>query len=415
MRLDIHTLAIVTVFVMVLLGGLLLFAGAQNRAIRSPILWGAAFLLAAIGVALAAGRGEVPDWMSIHLANALVLAGMAVVWAGARLFDARPIHLVHMAVAPALWIAACLVPAIGGDINRRTIVVSGLIAAMSLLAAREIWRGHDEPLLSRWPAVVTLLVFGFAMFARIPLTLLVPQPPGAYHFTASPLFPLLAFGTLLFTVVLAFLLLNMTKERAEFQHKIASMIDPLSGVPNRRAFLDGAARLQAQQRLDPEPLAVMLFDLDRFKTINDRFGHATGDAVLQAFAASATRTLGADVLFGRIGGEEFAAVLPVDDLGKATAIAERVRRNFAAEAARRGNDGLRPTVSVGVTLGHDPQTPITSLLGRADRALYGAKAKGRNRVECADVAAERVPDVTAAEPQHSLDRDEPRWRRAVGA
>ena len=195
-------------------------------------------------------------------------------------------------------------------------------------------------------------------------------------------FALLAFGTLLFTVVLAFLLLNMTKERSELQHKIASLIDPLSGVPNRRAFLDGANRLLAQQSLDPEPLAVLLFDLDRFKTINDRLGHGTGDAVLRIFAATASRTLG-----------RRRCVRPHRRRG--------VRRGDAGRRYRRGlgdcrprapqfrgrrrlataADDLKPTVSVGVTLGCDPKMPVANLLAAADQALYRAKANGRNRVE----------------------------------
>ena len=147
-------------------------------------------------------------------------------------------------------------------------------------------------------------------------------------------FALLAFGTLLFTVVMSFLLLNMTKERTELQHKINSLVDPLSGVANRRAFLNGSHQLFEQQASDREPLAMLLFDLDRFKDINDRLGHAVGDRVLQTFAQSATTTLGAEVLFGRIGGEEFACLMPVGDLGEAFAVADRVRRNFADVAAR---------------------------------------------------------------------------------
>ncbi len=192
---------------------------------------------------------------------------------------------------------------------------------------------------------------------------------------------MLAFGTLLFTVVMAFLQLNMTKERTELQHKIASLIDPLSGVPNRRAFLDGSVEVFRQQALDDQPVAVFLFDLDRFKEINDKMGHAVGDKVLKCFAASATKTLGPDILFGRIGGEEFAAILPVGDLGEAYAVADRVRRNFADAAEHfRGND-LTPTVSVGVTLGIDDTFGVDALLAGADQALYRAKALGRNRVE----------------------------------
>jgi diguanylate cyclase (GGDEF)-like protein len=176
----------------------------------------------------------------------------------------------------------------------------------------------------------------------------------------------------------------MTKERTELQHKINAMIDPLSGIANRRAFLDGANRLLAQQSVDREPLAMLLFDLDRFKDINDRLGHAVGDRVLQTFASATTATLGVDVLFGRIGGEEFASLLPVGDLGEAYAVADRVRRNFADTAARFANGDLLPTVSVGVTLGVDGKASVDVLLEIADRALYLAKANGRNRVEATE-------------------------------
>jgi diguanylate cyclase (GGDEF)-like protein len=199
-------------------------------------------------------------------------------------------------------------------------------------------------------------------------------------------FAVLAFGTLLFTVVLAFLLLNMTKERTELHHKIASLVDPLSGVANRRAFLAESTRLFAQQAVDREPLAMLLFDLDRFKTINDRFGHAVGDQVLLAFARTATETLGADALFGRIGGEEFAAMFAVGDVGEAVAIADRVRRNFASAAARFSEGGLAPTVSIGVTLGFDARAEVEDLLVIADEALYRAKANGRNRIETSAVS-----------------------------
>ena len=233
-------------------------------------------------------------------------------------------------------------------------------------------------------------------------------------------FALLTFGALLFTVVMAFLQLNMTKERTELKYKINSLIDPLSGVANRRAFLDGAASLLMQQQSDGEPLAVLLFDLDRFKQINDRCGHAVGDAVLKTFAATATATLGCDVLFARIGGEEFASCLPVGDIDEAYAVADRVRRNFAAAAARFGNSELTPSVSVGVTLGCNSEAEIMTLLATVDRALYRAKSLGRNRVEteftddrnAVAVAPSIVPIIgpgRGGNGAHSVGR---RWRAA---
>ena len=108
----------------------------------------------------------------------------------------------------------------------------------------------------------------------------------------GPWLAFLTFGSLLFTLVLAFLLLNLVKERSELKHKIAATIDPLSGVANRRALLKGAERLLRRQSRGLEPLAAMVFDLDRFKQVNDRFGHAAGDRVLTIFAAIANRILG---------------------------------------------------------------------------------------------------------------------------
>lgn len=400
MHLDIPTLAVVTVFVTAVLGALLLFAGAQNHAARAPTIWGLSFLLGAIGLGLVIARGHVPDWLSIECANALVLVGMALVWAGARQFDSRTIRFTYVAAAPALWVGACLVPVIGKDINARTVVASVLVASLSVLTAREFWRGRAEPLLSRWPTVLTLIGYAAAMLARIPATLLVPQTPSSNDFLASALFPALAFGTLMFTVILAFLLLNMSKERTELRHKIASMIDSLSGVANRRAFLDGAERL-VRQSVGGELLGVMLFDLDHFKAINDRHGHAAGDAVIRVFAREAAGTLGAHALFGRIGGEEFAALVQVNDEREALDLAHRVRRSFMLAAAEHGDLGLLPTVSAGVALGEGMQSDVASLLAAADRALYRAKEKGRNRVESANAPAEVEPE---AQPVARLDQ-----------
>ncbi|HZL29528.1 MAG TPA: GGDEF domain-containing protein [Pseudolabrys sp.] len=393
MQLDVQTLSVVTVFVTALLGALLVFAGLQNRAVRAPMVWGAAFIIGAVGLALLTTHGSAPEIISVTLANTFVLFGSALTWAGARMFDGRPIKPMPMLAAPGLWLVACAVPAFAHDINLRVVLVSALMAMLAAVTAEEFWRGRAEPLMSRWPTVCALLAYAAALLARIPATLLSPLLQGQ-SLMSGVSFALLAFGTLLFTVVLAFLLLNMTKERTELQHKIASLIDPLSGVPNRRAFLEGAERLLVQQARDFEPLAIFLFDLDRFKAINDRLGHGTGDAVLQIFASTASTTLGSDILFGRIGGEEFAAVLPVGDIGEAVAIADRVRRHFGSAASAHAQVDLAPSVSVGVTLCCDPEHPIAGLLATADQALYRAKANGRNRVECSEpVLPESNPDA----------------------
>lgn len=394
MHLDVQTLSVVTVFITALLGALLVFAGLQNRIIRAPMWWGAAHIVNATGLGLLTSRGAAPDFVTIDVANALVLLGYGLTWIGARVFDGRTIRPYLALLAPAAWMLLCLIPGFNTAPNLRVVVVSTTLALFALMTAEEFWRGRNEPLMSRWPSIIVLLAYAAALLARVPATLLTPVFADDSVLRGLS-FALLAFGTLLFTVVMAFLQLNMTKERTELRHKINSLVDPLSGVANRRAFVDGAAALLEQQESEREPLAVLLFDLDRFKQINDRFGHSVGDAVLQTFAGTATATLGTDVLFARIGGEEFAACLPVGDLDEAFAIADRVRRNFAAAAARFGSDELLPTVSGGVTLGCDPQAKVLDLLAVVDRALYRAKEHGRDRVEM-EVPTEQ--NVTASAP-----------------
>jgi len=411
MPIDLQTLAVVTVFVTAVLGALLFFAGVQNRAVRALKIWGLAFAISAVGIGLVIARGLIPDWLSIAVSNALVLFGVSLVWAGARIFDGRPVRRVLLLVAPGLWLIAFAVPAFPADINLRIIWASGLLAVVAAVSAREVWRGRAEPLMSRWPTIVTLLVYAGAMVGRIVMTLLSPMLQNA-PLISGMAFTLLSFGTLLFTVVLAFLLLNMTKERLELRHKTASLVDSLCGVPNRRAFLEGINRLLTQRQSSLEPVAVILFDLDRFKEINDHFGHAVGDSVLQTFSATATRALGPEVLFGRIGGEEFAAAAAVRELGEAVALAECVRRNFESDAAPHGAGDLVPTVSVGVTFGHDAQQlTVKGLLAAADRALYRAKSGGRNRVESGLATA----DAPALPPHVAKYGERRTWRNAAGA
>jgi diguanylate cyclase (GGDEF)-like protein len=419
MHLDVQTLSVVTVFITALLGSLLVFAGLQNRSIRAPMWWGAAHIVNASGLGLLSSHGAAPDFVTNDVANALVLLGYGLTWSGARVFDGRKVNPWLLLLAPAIWLVLCRIPAFAANTDVKVVVVSTMLAVLALRAAEELWRGRDEPLMSRWPMVIVLLAYAAVLLARVPATLL----SGSFQddsLLRGLSFALVTFGTLLFTVVMAFLQLNMTKERTELKHKINSLIDPLSGVANRRAFLDGAAELLSRLGVDREPLAVLLFDLDHFKQINDRLGHAVGDAVLQAFAGTATATLGVDVLFARIGGEEFASCIPVGDIDEAYAIADRVRRNFAAAAVRFGKDQLAPTVSVGVTLGSDPHASVPEMLAIVDRALYRAKELGRNRVEtempAADGAAVGAPSIVpiigpdrAGVAAQSIGR---RWRAA---
>jgi diguanylate cyclase (GGDEF)-like protein len=173
----------------------------------------------------------------------------------------------------------------------------------------------------------------------------------------------------------------MTKERAEARHKRAANIDPLTGVPNRRGFIDRAARVLGDCREEARPASVLVFDLDHFKAINDTFGHQVGDDVLIAFCRAAQQRLGPHDVFGRLGGEEFVCVLPGAKPQAAFTIAERIRADFDTARRLTGAAGVHATVSVGVANSEEAGGELTALMGAADKALYLAKAKGRNRVE----------------------------------
>ena len=164
---------------------------------------------------------------------------------------------------------------------------------------------------------------------------------------------MLSFEALLFTIAIAFILLAMAKERTELRHKTAALVDPLTGIANRRAFLEEAAALAKRQGAEPRPAAVLLADLDHFKSINDRFGHAVGDRVLQVFAETASAKLGPCDLIGRLGGEEFAIVLYDAGREKGLAIAERIRLSFDDAAADVDGRPVGGTVSIGMVVSDD--------------------------------------------------------------
>ena len=125
---------------------------------------------------------------------------------------------------------------------------------------------------------------------------------------------------------------------------------------------------------------MLLFDLDRFKQLNDRHGHAAGDAALKCFAGLLHRSVGGSELVGRVGGEEFAALLVGVDTGEGWQLAERVRRDLAAQPILHGGRGIAVTVSVGVAAAEGPDVDFERLMMAADEALYSAKRGGRDLV-----------------------------------
>lgn len=153
--------------------------------------------------------------------------------------------------------------------------------------------------------------------------------------------------------------------------------DFLTGLDNRRAFFDHGQALSNYCERNKLPLSIVMVDADHFKQINDRYGHAVGDAVLQNLATLLKNSLRKSDICGRMGGEEFAVLLPDTPLSEATALAERFCQLYASKPTNTNGEDVTNTVSIGVTYGgYD----IDHLLNCADQALYQAKSLGRNQV-----------------------------------
>jgi diguanylate cyclase (GGDEF)-like protein len=384
MNLDIHTLFLVTIYVEGMLGLLLLFAWVQNTAITAVAWWAWAHLFRAASIALFGTFESTSDLISIDLANALLFTSFAVTWTGARVFGGRKPSLLGLILGAAVWFSLSKLPSVAGSMETRMLVSSGIIATYSWMSAYEFWRGRDEPLVSRWPAIFMLFAHGALFLLRTPLSLVLPWVPGAHVFD-SVWMTVLSFEGLLFTIAIAFIFLAMAKERTEFLHKTASLIDPLTGIANRRAFLEGSQELARKIDADPRPASVLLIDLDHFKQINDNYGHAFGDRVLQIFAKTADAHIGSLDLVGRLGGEEFAVLLYDANHDRAIALAEEIRISFADKARHVEGHDVGATASVGVAVSGKGPLDVHALLAQADQALYYAKERGRNRVETASL------------------------------
>lgn len=163
-------------------------------------------------------------------------------------------------------------------------------------------------------------------------------------------------------------------------------VDPLTQALNRRSFNERAGAELARARRYGRPTAMLLIDADRFKAVNDTHGHAAGDAVLQALSTSVAAALRPSDLLGRLGGEEFGVLLAETGIQSAVLVAERIRQAIAALRVPTTSDPLAFTISIGVAEIDEDETTIQAAMARADRALYQAKAAGRNRVVAAESA-----------------------------
>jgi diguanylate cyclase (GGDEF)-like protein len=383
------TLLAITVFTPALAGCLLLLSWLQHRRVTALALWGSGFITASVATTLIIVlRGTIPNFWSIIVGNGLLSAAYGILWSGARKFEAKKVSIPLALVGVLVWIVACSIGPIYARPEARATVMAAIGIVYTLLVVFEFWRGRGDQVW-RWPIMVLLLAHAAAIPIHIPLAGAWTHPDPSDP-SDLDLLTFAVFEGAFVCICAAYLFGGLAKDRIAARYRRASVTDPLTGAANRRGFFERGERLLMRARFAREPTALILFDLDRFKSINDRYGHLAGDEVLTSFCRLAISHLRPNDLFGRIGGEEFAGLLP--DTGKDDAIwlAERVRRTFEASSHPIGQHAIRSTVSVGVAISDEEYSDLSALLAAGDRALYRAKASGRNRVEPSPHRAEKL-------------------------
>ena len=345
-----------------------------------------AYATLGVGCAAATFRHDLPGATGSALSNLVIVAGYLLILCGAGSLSGRRYRITSAATLAALALAWLIAGTRWQDPmwnfwSAIPIAAISALTALALLRADAMARFQ-----SRHIAVLVAgahaLFYGFRAFVL------------PWWANRSGLHVLLVAGEItmyegvLYSVVLPMTLLRLIREEAHGQLLHESRTDYLTGLRTRRSFFEEGTH--ALRRCEPaRPASLLAFDLDHFKSINDRYGHETGDRILQSFAEIAGGVLGPDAILARIGGEEFAALLHGHDSHRARELGECVVGRFAAEGAlKAGSLGKPATVSVGLAHVEGEKPALAELLAAADRALYSAKSLGGNRLELA-AASER--------------------------
>ncbi|WKB52400.1 GGDEF domain-containing protein [Eleftheria terrae] len=356
--------------------------------------WALAFVPLSLGSALV-GRGEALPALLLVLREPLLLSGYGLLLIGLRhyLRLSRPWALAGSVVLASLVVTALFTALLPSVTVRMAVRTTGI----ALLTGAALWtlRSVTGPTLRE---VRLYLQVGFGTIAVLALLraamFLLPLP-----FTATQVMQLYGAASMVTTItimaVVTGLALLMTARMNEALAQL-TVRDPLTGVFNRRGLEEAVPGTLSFARRVGRPVAVLSCDLDHFKAVNDTYGHAEGDRVLQALGRLLGEHFAQAGLVGRLGGEEFVVLLPGADGEQGSAEAERLRAAIEAHRFERSDGGrLELTASIGVAAQPGEEAHWETLLARADQALYQAKAGGRNR--CA-LAPEEPTHAAPAPP-----------------
>jgi diguanylate cyclase (GGDEF)-like protein len=343
---------------------------------RDPLYlsWGGGFAVHGIGAALIAMRGDIPDFISIEIANTMVLAGIGLWVAGLMQLDRRPVEP-YVAIPALIWIAGMFLDPVRADFSSRAILhlVAAMVGHAMIIGVLLYHPGRPSITRRVFACIIAIQLFTSALIACM---VLVAKPNSLVVVSHSPWLFLPAAFAFVGSIVCGARLLT---ERSEVNLMALARTDPLTGVLNRRGLLEEFDRSKGVDMPDGGMIAFIHFDLDGFKQINDVYGHQAGDEVLSAFARIGSAAQRGRGSFGRMGGEEFASIVRVYDIVEAASIAEAIRTTLKSHPITTGEHRISVTVSAGISLCSTKDANIDKLLTAADKALYLSKTSGRDR------------------------------------
>lgn len=346
----------------------------HDRSARAFLTWAIGFALSGTGIALIGMRGSIPDFLSIEIANTLALTGCSLWVIGLFQFENRPFRL-RAILPPAIWVVGMLLPDIRDSFSARVVLYNcasaiGYLLLASILLGHQTGKSPSKRYLGIVFAIQVLVCIGVAAYMLI---------VGALDMQAIAIAPIPLFSGALSFVLSILLGTRMYMEKSEQRLRLLASTDPLTGALNRRGLFEHFETGRATRKTDGHSVAMILFDLDHFKKINDRYGHQAGDSVLMAFAAHARNSTPSKGVFGRIGGEEFAIIVDVRDQDEAIAIGEQIRTDFSSSPIDLPSGSIWATASCGIATMPASTATVDQLMSTSDRALYAAKDAGRNR------------------------------------
>ena len=368
------------------LGLIMAFIWKTQKVYTGFALWTLSNFTAAFGFSLLALRGYAPDWLTIIVGNVFAVAAMVLSYEGSRRFlGLSGSRLFNFGIL-AVYALGITYFTYADNVILYRIAVSTVCLAIITGRSAYIFQTQRRATPTYKFAAVTYLCFTALMFVRLFLTYQNTQISAL--FAPDWVQSLVYLIFLIFAIIWMFTYLILTNERLQIELTAAQLdlekvaaTDFLTGIANNRRFYEtGEIEIQRANRFQ-HTLTLVMFDLDFFKQINDTFGHAAGDRILIETVAVCRRNLRSVDLFGRLGGEEFAVLLPHTDLEGAKTVAELLRTAIERiEIEFTPAEIIKITASFGITELKNTDIAIQTILDRADTVLYQAKNDGRNRI-----------------------------------